>query len=359
MQNERAGQGPAGAPWVSVIIPAYQAARTLPATLAALRQQTYPADRVEVLVVDDGSTDATAAVAAAGGARVLTQANQGPATARNRGARAAHGTILLFTDADCVPTPNWIARMVAPFADPRVEGVKGAYRTHQRGLTARFAQVEFAERYGLQQRAPTIDVVDSYAAAFRRARFVAAGGYDERFWTASTEDTELSYRLAEGGARLVFAPDAIVYHTHPPTLARYLRVKFARGYWKLVVYRMYRGRALRDSYTPQLLKVQGLGALGVAALAPCALAWPPLRRPWALGLAALMASTAPFTAFAARRDLALAWVAPACVLLRGLAIGAGTAAAVLGLGRGLAHDRDPRGTFPAAECPAAAGPEVP
>jgi len=323
----------------SVVIPAYNAAAGLPAGLAALQQQTYPADRLEVIVVDDGSTDATAAVAAAGGARVLRQDNRGPAAARNRGARAAQGAIVLFTDADCVPTPTWVAAMLAPFADPAVSGVKGAYRTRQRSLVARFAQAEFEDRYQLQSRGATIDVVDSYAAAFRRDFFLAAGGYDERFWTATTEDTELSYRLAEAGARLVFAPQAIVYHTHPATLRRYLQVKFARGYWKLVVYRMHAGKALTDSYTPQVMKAQSALVGALLALAPPAAAWRPLRRVWLALAAILLVSTWPFTAFVARRDLPVAFCTPAIVILRALVIGAGSAAALLGLGRGLAGDR--------------------
>src|SRR5438270_189444 len=84
----------------------------------------------------------------------------------------------------------------------------------------------------------------TYPAAFRRAAFLAAGGFDERFPTANNEDVELSYRLAAQGARLVFAPTARVYHTHPATLGRYLRVKFGRGYWRTLVYRMYPGKAL-------------------------------------------------------------------------------------------------------------------
>ena len=318
-----------------MVIPAYEAAATLPACLAALRAQTFPAAHLEVIVVDDGSHDATAAVAAAGGARVVRQANRGPAAARNAGVAVAGGDVVLFTDADCVPTPGWVAQMLAPFADPAVAGVKGAYRTRQRGLVARFVQVEFADRYRRQARGPTIDFVDSYAAAFRRAVFLDAGGFDERFPEANNEDVELSYRLAAAGARLVFAPGAIVYHTHPATLRRYLRVKFGRGYWRTLVYRLYPGKALRDSYTPQVLKLQVVLAGGLLAGAVPALLWRPARRAWGAGAAALLVSTGPFTAFVARRDPALALLTPGLALLRALALGGGTAAAILGRGRGL------------------------
>ena len=322
-------------PRASVVIPARNAARTLPATLTALRGQTYPADRLEVIVVDDGSTDATGEVAAAGGARVLRQAPAGPAAARNRGAAAATGDIILFTDADCTPTPTWVARMLAPFADPAVAGVKGAYRTRQRSLVARFAQVEFADRYRRQLRGPTIDLVDSYAAAFRRSVFVGAGGFDARFPAANNEDVELSYRLAEAGARLVFAPGAIVYHQHPATLRRYLRVKLGRGYWRVLVYRMYPGKALKDSYTPQVLKLQIALAGALVALAPVALVWRPARRLAAAVAGGLLVSTLPFTALVARADPGVAPWTPALVVLRALALGLGTAAGIAGRGPGL------------------------
>ena len=88
---------------VSVIIPARNAARTLPSCLRALAGQTLAQGRFEVIVVDDGSTDETAAVAAEHGARVVQIANVGPASARNQGVEAAEGSILVFTDADCAP----------------------------------------------------------------------------------------------------------------------------------------------------------------------------------------------------------------------------------------------------------------
>jgi cellulose synthase/poly-beta-1,6-N-acetylglucosamine synthase-like glycosyltransferase len=312
-----------------VIIPAWNAVKTLPRTLAALCEQTYPADRIEVIVVDDGSTDGTAEVARVSGARVLCQAHRGPAAARNLGARAASGDIVLFTDADCVPTTSWVERMLAPFSDPEVVGVKGRYRTRQRSLVARFAQAEFEDRYRRQQRGPTIDLVDSYSAAFGRSAFLAVGGFDERFPTANNEDVELSYRLTEQGARLMFAPDAVVYHRHPETLARYLRVKFGRGYWRVLVYRMYPGKALNDSYTPQVLKLQvALAGLGSLVAIP-SLFWRPARWVVALAGAALFTSTIPFAIFAARKDPLVGLCTPFVVALRALAIGAGSAVALL------------------------------
>ena len=98
----------------SVIVPVYNGAATLGGCLRALAQQTLPRAWYEVIVVDDGSADESAAIAAREGVCVLRQEHAGAAAARNRGACAARADILLFTDADCEPQQDWIEAMLAP-----------------------------------------------------------------------------------------------------------------------------------------------------------------------------------------------------------------------------------------------------
>ncbi len=250
-------------PDVSVIIPTYNNAGKLPACLDALLQQDLSSDRYEILVVDDGSSDKTLQVlkAYAGNTpnlRYLHQPNAGPAAARNRGAREALGRILMFTDDDCIAQPDWIRQMLRPIeqSEGLVVGVKGAYRTSQTSHVARFAQREFEDRYRKLMASEHVDFVDTYAAAFDRQVFLSLGGFDTSFRTANNEDTEFSYRMAEAGYRMAFNPDAIVYHSHPDTLVKYLKLKFSRAYWRMVVYRSFPEKMRSDSYTPQLLKLQ-------------------------------------------------------------------------------------------------------
>ncbi len=314
---------------LAVVVPAYNAAATLPATLAGLAGQTYDAGRVAVVVVDDGSTDETASVAAAWGATVIRQRNRGPAAARNAGAAAAPGEILVFTDADCRPDPDFLAAITAPLAaDTGVAGVQGAYRTDQASLVARFAQVEFEDRYRFAARFACLDLVATYAAAYRREVFEAAGGFDGAFTKADNEDTELSYRLCRLGHRLVFAPNARVAHRHPATLWRYLRTKAGRAYWRFAACRQHPEKLLRDGYTPPTARVQtalaGLLAAGLA-LWPFSSAGGWLALSCGLGI---LASSLPFARFAAGRDPAVAWVAPPLVLGRSLAFAAGAGLAV-------------------------------
>ncbi len=315
----------------SVIVPVYNGASTLGACLRALAEQTMPPASCEVIVVDDGSTDASAAVAAEHGARLVCQDHAGPAAARNRGARAAKGAILLFTDADCDPQPDWIEAMLAPFADPSVAGVKGAYRTRQRSVVARFAQAEYEEKYARLAGRPEIDFVDTYAAGYRRALFLQAGGFDTGFPTATVEDQELSYRLAAAGHKLVFAPRAIVYHRHAATPWRYARRKLHLGRWKVRVHARHPARALRDSYTPWTQKAQlVLVPLAVVVAGAAALARTPPRRRALWRLAAVLAglalgSTLPLLAHARRQGWAVVLAAPPLALLRAAALDAGLA----------------------------------
>jgi glycosyltransferase involved in cell wall biosynthesis len=304
------------APRYSVVIPAYNAQATLGATLAALAEQTVPRAQYEIIVVDDGSTDGTAAIAQAGADRYLSQANAGPATARNQGAAQARGGIILFTDSDCEPAPDWLEQMVAPLADLKVSAVKGAYRTRQDQLSARFAQAEFEDRYQLLQKHADIDMVDTYAAAFRRQVFSDMNGFDQSFSAANNEDTELSYRLVAAGHRLVFAPKAIVFHRHPTSFKKYLRTKFWRGYWRLVVYRRFPDKAVKDTYTPLVLKLQTLAMAGSLGLIPPALVWPRLWGLVGLAWAGILVSALPFAFFAARRDPAVGLISPLVVLAR-------------------------------------------
>jgi len=308
---------------ISVIIPAYNGGQSLPACLEALQRQTHAPD--ELIVVDDGSTDDTVALAEQSGVTVLSQAKAGPGAARNRGARAARGDILLFTDADCAPAPDWIEHMLVPFADPSVAGAKGEYRTRQRGLVARFVQQEYQDRYDRMSHQSQIDFVDTYSAAYRRHLFLAAGGFDTSFSTASVEDQEFSFRLAARGHRLVYVPAAIVYHRHDRSLGEYARRKYWIGFWKALVTGRYPDKLVHDSHTPQILKLQmGLAALGALLLLGGAgtRAWAVAASGW-LAWAVLLVSGVPFYFKIGRRDAPVLAVAPLLLFVRAWALGLG------------------------------------
>ncbi len=267
---------------VSVVVPVYNGQNTIAACLESLLRQEVVGHRLEVIVVDDASRDETVRIVARyPGVRLVTQPqNAGPAAARNRGAREAVGEIVLFTDADCVPGENWVSEMVVAFSrDSRVAGVKGAYRTKQRELTARFVQLEFEFKYERMKRHEVIAFIDTYSAGYRRAIFLEAGGFDTGFPVASTEDIDLSFRLSANRHRLVFNPQAYVYHRHPVSWLDFLKRKFKYAYWGAVVMRRYPDKIFNDSYTPITQKLQlvfipsGLLTLGLTCIQPAVWSW--------------------------------------------------------------------------------------
>jgi glycosyltransferase involved in cell wall biosynthesis len=309
-------------PLYSVIVPAYNAASTIERCLQALLQQSLPPDSYEVIVVDDGSTDETSGLASRFPVRLLRQPHAGPACARNQGALAASGQYLLFTDADCVPNPSWIEQITRPFeADQRVAAVKGAYRSVQPELMARFGQLELEAKYAYLRRQRTIDFVDTGSAAFRVDAFWELGGFEPQFLDPSNEDTQLSFGLVAGGWRLVFAEQAAVGHQHVTSLAGYLRRKWRHGYWRVRVYHRYPKKMLGDSYTPRSMQLQFLGAVATVAFS----ALPRARVLAGLGAAVFLLGALPFVRQALPRGWGLAAATPVLLYLRALALGAGLA----------------------------------
>jgi glycosyltransferase involved in cell wall biosynthesis len=241
----------------SVVIPAFNAEKTLVACLRSLEQQKPAVTPWEIIVVDDGSTDGTAQIVKTfRSVRYFHQVNQGPAQARNFGVEQARGEIILFIDSDCEACPNWLIEMVRPFRDPEIVGVKGAYWTRQTHWVARFVQREYEIKYAKMKRDRYIDFIDTYSAAFRKTAFQRVGGYDTVFRTASVEDQELSFRLAESGCKMIFNPEARVYHRHVSSVRAYFRKKFKIAFWKVLVVKNHPRKIIRDSHTPQTLKLQ-------------------------------------------------------------------------------------------------------
>lgn len=310
---------------VSVIVPSYNAKKTIGKCIEALLNQAYQRENYEVIVVDDGSTDGTGDIAKIYPVKYIFQRNQGPATARNAGVREAKGDIILFTDSDCVPSANWIEEMVKPFTKKDVVAVKGAYLTNQKGIVARFAQLEFEERFDMLKKVESIDMVDTYSAGYRRNIFLQMGGFDTSFPVANNEDTELSYRMSKLGLKMVFNPHAIVYHlNHPDSIKRYARLKFGRGYWRTVVYKKFPDKMLKDTYTPQTLKLQIFSLSFFAPALLLTVLYPSLKMyPFLFAAALFGLSTMPFTLTAIKKDLFVGTVAPFFLLIRASSLGLG------------------------------------
>ena len=201
---------------VSVIVPVYNGAMTLPALLTALRAQLPTAlGEQEYLFIDNASTDDSVAVierAALPLARVLAESKRGVSAARNRGLASAAGEVVALIDADCVPVRQWLRELVAPFTDPQVLLAAGGLASYP----PRTAAQRFAARYGMNDAGrnltmPGIPFANGRNMAVRRSAAEAIGG-----WPADMErgeDIEFSYRLrARFGCDIEYRPLALAFH---------------------------------------------------------------------------------------------------------------------------------------------------
>lgn len=309
----------------SVIVPAYNAEKTIGQCLDVLASQTISRSEYEIIVVDDGSTDTTAEVVARyEGIKLIKQGNAGPAAARNNGAKLAQSPIIVFTDSDCIPQPDWLEKMIGPLeADPQISAVKGAYLTRQKQIAARFVQMEYEDKYDLLKKRQNIDFIDTYSAAFRREVFLQFNGYDTSFRVACAEDVELSYRMHNAGHKMIFAPQALVYHLHPETLAAYFRKKYKFAYWRMLAVRKNPNKMVSDSHTPQVMKLQLLLAPVIIALLLMGLLDIVFFYGSVVAILIFLLTSIPFIFKALSKDFVVGILSPFLLLGRGLAQFAG------------------------------------
>jgi O-antigen biosynthesis protein len=208
-------------PRVSVVVCTHNGARTIRDCLEGVRRVAYP--DYEVIVVDDGSTDASAAIAREYDCRVIQTAPQGLAAARNTGLHAATGEIVAYLDDDAYPDPHWLTHLAATFLSTTHAGVGGPN-------IAPPGDGAIAECVARAPGGPVHVLVSDREAehipgcnmAFRKASLEAIGGFDPQFRTAG-DDVDVCWRLQERGWTIGFHPAAVVWHH---------RRNSVRAYWK-------------------------------------------------------------------------------------------------------------------------------
>jgi glycosyltransferase involved in cell wall biosynthesis len=219
---------------ISVVIPVRDGAATLEGCLRSLQEETLAAGleggQLEIVVADNGSGDNSPEIAERRGCRVLRlPPESGVSAARNAGARAAGGEILVFTDADVEFRPGALREIRAALADPAVQGVLGiqdpdaAYPE----FVSRFKNLWMAYSY-LRLRG-SVPLFYTAAAALRRSVFLTLGGFDEAYRRPHVEDTEFGQRLGEAGVRVEVRPAFRVDHRKRYTLAGLLGTDFRRS----------------------------------------------------------------------------------------------------------------------------------
>ena len=204
-------------PRVSVIVPVRNGAQTIGRCLEALCALDYPGRAYEVLVVDNRSTDRTREIVCGYPVRLIEErAVQSSYAARNRGVLAASGSVLAFTDADCVPDPGWLRALVWPLAAPDVGGVAGAIEAYATASAVERYQARYSIRAERAFAHPVLPFAQTANVAYPRALVEELGGFDATLPFGG--DLDFSWRMQRRTARrLVFEPGALVRHCHRTT----------------------------------------------------------------------------------------------------------------------------------------------
>ena len=220
---------PAASPRVSIVVPVRNGGRLLERCLRSVLAQDYPRDRLEILVVDNGSTDGSVDTITGLGLSPLRESRPGAAHARNRGVAAATGDIVAFTDADCEVEPSWVGRLVEALGEAdAVTGHIEPFPTRGRFARARGALHEMFLRECMRlDRENRLDRLDSANAAVWRRVFDEVGGFNPQIFFV--EDRELAVRLVERGRRLKFAAAPRALHHYEERILPSMRKSEGTG----------------------------------------------------------------------------------------------------------------------------------
>jgi glycosyltransferase involved in cell wall biosynthesis len=218
---------------VSVVIPARNEAIFIPRVIQAVLAQRPAGVDLEVIVVDDGSTDGTAEAARAAGASAVVHAGAGgnPAAARNRGAAVATGDPLVFLDADCIPAQGWLAAILA--AHERGATVVGGALDLPPGLPASARCDYYCGWYLVHSRRPAGEVPHHPPPnlSVRRGPFLSTSGFtEEQPFSYTNEERAWQAALRRAGHRIYFEPRAVAYHYNRPGFANLLRRNYRWAY---------------------------------------------------------------------------------------------------------------------------------
>lgn len=220
---------------VTVLVPAYNEAKGIEATLRSILESRHP---LEIIVIDDGSTDGTARVVRdlqLPRVRLIRQANGGKAAALNTGIAAARTELIVMVDGDTVLEPDAVGTLAAHFADPTIGAVSGNAKVGNRGgVLGRWQHIEYVIGFNLDRRMYDVlqcmPTVPGAIGAFRRSAVLEVGGVGE---DTLAEDTDLTMALERDGWRVIYSEGAVAWTEAPATLGQLWKQRYRWCYGTL------------------------------------------------------------------------------------------------------------------------------
>jgi mycofactocin glycosyltransferase len=256
-------------PFVSIVIPVYNRENDIRSCLESLCRLDYPSERMEVIVVDDASTDRTAQAARSFGVNVEAQPrNLGQSVARNLGISMAKGEIIAFLDSDCRADPAWLKELIPYFQDPRISLVGGLVDAPDRKTCldryeAACSALNMGRHEVIGRGKDNVFYVPTCNMLVRKSVVLSIGGLDETLRVG--EDVDFCWRLLAAGHHLAYIPKGRVLHRHPTRLWATLRRRFDYGTSEAVLYHRFPGVFKKFPFQPTGLVTVFAIALGLAA----------------------------------------------------------------------------------------------
>ncbi len=234
---------------VSIIVPMYNAKEHIRECVLALINQDYK-EKFEIIIIDDGSYDnCINELSDIKDLKIIRCKNQGPANARNLGAKHASYNILAFTDSDCIAPRDWLTNL-ADFSDDII-AVSGSYNiknTNSRLALVIHLDIRYRHLFCMNE---FVNFFGSYNFAIKKESFLAINGLDTSYKKASAEDNDFSYRLMNHypNKKIKFKKETVVYHYHPENILKYLKTQYMHGYWRVRLYSRHPKNIKGDGYT--------------------------------------------------------------------------------------------------------------
>ena len=227
-----------GTSFVSVVLATHNRKELLKECLKSLFNQTYPKERYEIIVVNDGSTDGTEEVLKKYAKKApcifkcFSQENKGPSAARNLGIEHAKGEIICFTDDDCIADERWIENLVKEFTNEKVGGVGGEIVAYNpKTSVEKYARMD-------QESAIRNSFLITCNAAYRKDVLESVNGFDGNLRYGG-DDIDVGIKVKLMGYELKYAPDAIVYHKHRTTLNDLIKQRYNYGVGEAILSKKY------------------------------------------------------------------------------------------------------------------------
>lgn len=250
---------------VALVIPAHNASTTLEQCLHSVVQLLERQELLEIVLVDDHSTDGTAEIAAEFPVRITSGRGMGAAAARNDGIAQTASEFIWCLDADCIAHADTLTRLLNGFESDAVAAVGGSLgNACSDSLLANLIQDEITWRHA---RMPTaVNFLASGNVVYCRSAFETVGGFDEGFRWA--HDAELAYRFRSTGHELRFVKDAVVLHHHFTSWVKYLLKQSAYAKNRILLYARYPQNVRGDDYSSWVDHLQPPLALGLLFTLP-------------------------------------------------------------------------------------------